>query len=115
MFDDYWVAIIIITIVGFLITIALSFYFIFIPASRAEEQFDTIAARGRGTLSSIQELINTTVELGDEFQQGTCESLIYITDVLFNPVPEGDCFLQNFFNKCAVLPEFCYQYGSDCT
>ena len=109
MFDDYWIAIIIITILGFIISMALSFYFIFLPSRRAEEELDTLSIGGSQALRAIEDLINTTSQLGDEIEKDTCESIIYSAFHLFG---EGDCLSNSQIDPCSFVPLFCLQYGT---
>ena len=111
MFDDYWIAIIIITIIGFVLSIALSFYFIFIPSVRAEEQFDVISRRGNEALTAVENLINTSDQLATEIQEDSCESIIYVATKYFAP---GGCFANSGIDPCNFIPQFCLQFTTLC-
>jgi hypothetical protein len=108
MFDDYWIAIIIITIVGFAITIALSFYFIFIPSQRAATQFSDIVSQGQQTLQDITDLINTDTQLAQEIREDNCKSLVYTAITITNK-SNGACILSGQC-PCVFIPQFCCQY-----
>lgn len=108
MFDDYWIAIIIITIVGFAITIALSFYFIFIPSQRAATQFGDIVSQGQQTLQDITDLINTDTALAQEIREDSCKSLVYTAVTITNHTT-GACILSGQC-PCTFIPQFCCQY-----
>lgn len=111
MFDDYWVAILIITIVGFLISIALSFYFIFLPSVRAQGQFETIVTQGTAAFNDITNLINTDTQLAAEIQQDTCQSLVYAAMRITTPGSMGGpiCPLPGQC-PCQFIPQYCCKY-----
>jgi len=89
--NDYYVALIIVTIVTIAISLALSFYFIFLPAIRIQKTFNTIQTRGLDTIKLLTSLANTVSQVNDEVLQDTCESLIYAADFLFGcpKTPDG--------------------------
>lgn len=69
--NEYFVLLIIITIVGFILTISLSIYFIYIPSIRASSKFDDIVRRGTQVLDKGKDVANdvndTSVILSDFF------------------------------------------------
>lgn len=111
MFDDYWVAILIITIVGFLISIALSFYFIFLPSVRAQGQFEIIVTQGSAALSDITNLINTDTQLAAEIGEDSCKSLIYAAMTITKPPQPGGPFCPLPGQcPCQFIPQYCCQF-----
>ena len=53
--DDYYVLLIIITIIGTILLIAFAIYFLYIPAIRASSTFDDVYNRGEEGLNIAQE------------------------------------------------------------
>jgi len=103
-YNGYYVALVIVTIVTIAISIALSFYFIFLPASRIEIS----------TISELTRLINSTEALGDEILEQTCVSYIYAVDKLFGKpadIPTLDtrgCIIDFFcVNNNPLIPTIC--------
>ena len=127
-FNGYYIAIVIISIVGFAISIALSFYFIYLPATRIETEFDRLTKRGRQALTNINNLITTTTNISQEVLEDTCNSVIYISNTLFgSPIeidPDTGIRIQGcigeFFPLCSptpppltdniFIPSICYQF-----
>lgn len=120
-FNGYYVALIIITIVTIAIGIALSFFFVFIPALRAERTFDILENRAEISISNVTNLINTVSALSGEAQQDACESIIYTMDTLFGklqnvtisppPPPKRGCIIPLYcINKNPLIPSICKQY-----
>lgn len=108
MFDNYSIAIIIITLVFFLIGLSLSFYFVFIPAERASSQLDSIFDQGQNTINRINSLINTSNQLGEEVLEGTCNSIIYIATRFFDP--NTGCYRLIINNPNLFIPDICNQF-----
>ena len=113
-YDNYYIALIIITIITIAIGIALSFYFIFIPSQRIETQFDDLQTRGIETLNTINRLITTDTQLSEEILADTCASVIYIANTLFgspqNQHVQG-CILDLYCVSCnPLIPSVCNPY-----
>ena len=118
-YNDYYIALIIISIITIAIGIALSFYFIFVPATRIETEIDNLETRGLETLSNLNRLVNTTTQLSDDVLQGTCDSIIYIVNKLFGaPLsttpPETGCLFAVECILCnPLVPSVCAPYLPD--
>lgn len=106
-FNGYYVALIIITIVTIAIGIALSFFFVFIPALRIEREFDLLEAGGEQAIKKVTDLINNTTALGGEIQKDVCQSVIYSINKLFGrpQVPHPEIFEDP--NLGCLLPLYC--------
>lgn len=113
-YDNYYIALIIVTIVTIAIGIALSFYFIFIPSQRIETEFDDLQANGTRTLNTINRLISTDTQLSEEVLAETCASVIYIANTLFGkPQMTGlqGCILNLVCVTCnPLIPSVCSPY-----
>ena len=104
-YNDYYIALIIVTIITIAISIALSFYFIFIPSQRIEQQFDNLQSSGIETLNNLNRLINVDDQISEEILEDTCNSIIYVVNKLFGApkstfVPVVGCFTP-------ILPGIC--------
>jgi len=110
-YDNYYIALIIIYIITIAIGIALSFYFIFLPAQRIETQFDTLQSRGLETLNNLNRLINTSDQLSNEILEDTCNSIIYVANTTFGtPFEEHNqgCILNLYCVSCnPLIPSVC--------
>lgn len=116
-YDGYYVALIIVTIVTIAISLALSFYFIFIPSIRIADEFDNLEARGLQAFQNVTNLINTTTNLSDDVIRQTCDSIIYISNTLIGsprvPFLQG-CVVDLFcVNKNPLIPGICQQFITD--
>ena len=124
-YNGYYVLLIIITIVFTAISIALSFYFIFLPASRIENEFESLQSRGSSAITDITNLINTTDQLSAEVLAQTCTSYIFAVNQLFGKpfedsptggAPTGGiggqgCILDLFcVNNNPLIPSICDPY-----
>src|SRR4029079_3123588 len=87
--SDYQIVLIIITIIGFIISTAFYVYFVYLPATRAEDQLDIIAARG-------EDLITLVNRRTDEFEENTTETLKSVCETIKNLI----CT----YNKQGILP-----------
>jgi len=107
-YNDYYIGLIIVTIITIAISIALSFYFIFVPAQRIETKFQTLESRGLETINNLNRLINTTDQLSTEILKDSCKSIIYIANTTFgNP----GCILSLFCVSCnPLIPTICNPY-----
>jgi len=115
-YNGYYVALIILTIVTIAISIALSFYFIFLPAIRIENEFDILQARGLQAIQDVTRLINTTTNLSAEIQKDVCQSTYYTLDKLLGkPFEDGvrGCLIGGIFCAIDVIPDQCVQYISE--
>lgn len=63
MITDYQIALIIITIIGFIVTTAFYVYFVYLPAARAEAQLDLINKQGENLVTLVNQKI---VDIGGE-------------------------------------------------
>ena len=66
MITDYQIALIIITIIGFIISTAFYVYFVYLPAARAEDKIDIINKEGEDLITLVNQRVvdvqNATVE-----------------------------------------------------
>ena len=95
MNDDYYVLLIIITIIGFLITIALSIFFIYIPYQRASAKFDNIVKRGRQVLIEGEEVandVNQTAVLLSDFFVSLCTGIENNEGLLLTEINQSGTF-----------------------
>ena len=123
-YNDYYIALIIITIITIAISIALSFYFIFIPSQRIETQFEDLESRGLQTIKDLNRLISSTDQLSDEILRDTCNSIIYTANTLFGtPHVSGSrgCIIDLYCISCSpFVPSVCAPFlptepGCTCT
>jgi len=107
---DYQIVLIIITIIGFIISTAFYVYFVYLPATRAEDQLDIIAAQG-------ENLITLVNQRTDEFEQNTTANLKSTCEAIKNLICTYNTNIQcNTVNRPCVLtsyayPEFCNQFS----
>lgn len=113
-YNGYYVALIIVTIVTIAIGIALSFFFIFIPALRAERNFDILESKGEIAITNVENLVNTVSSISGEAQKDACESIIYTANKLFGiPLVPGvrGCIAGIYcINKNPLIPDTCKKY-----
>ena len=114
-FNGYYVALIIVTIVTIAIGIALSFFFVFIPASRAERTFDNLESRGTQAISNVTNFINNATNITNEVEEDICRSLIYSVNKLFGqpgiPIGNGGCIAPKYcINTNPLIPTACKKY-----
>jgi hypothetical protein len=88
-YNGYYVLLIIVYIVTIAIGIALSFYFIFLPATRIENEFEVLQVRGSSAITDINNLINTTEQLSEDVRAQTCTAYIFAINQLFG-LPHQD-------------------------
>nr|QBK90249.1 MAG: hypothetical protein LCPAC102_01620 [Pithovirus LCPAC102] len=95
MVDNWYILLIIVTIIGFLVTIALSFYFVYIPALRASNKFDDITRRGSDIIKSGQVIgndVNDTAVILSDFYVALCEGIANNEGVLLSIINETGSF-----------------------
>jgi len=105
MVTDYQIALIIITIIGFIITTAFYFYFVYLPADRAEQQLDTIISNSSDLITLANQKV---IQIEDETMQSlisVCES---IKELICAYNKAFGCIATCILNKEAY-PEFCNQ------
>ena len=105
MIYDYYVILIIITIIGFLLTITLSIYFIYLPAQRAAAKFDDIVIRGRDVIESGREVaqdVNQTATVLSDFFVALCDGIKNNEGALFTIINQSGSFDETceFILKC---------------
>lgn len=116
--NDYYVALIIISIITIAISLALSFYFIFLPARRIETQFNTLETKGLNTIQDLTSLANNLGALNDELLEDTCNSIIYAADRLFGcpqstTEPKKGCLGAVFcLQDNPFIPTICQPYAN---
>ena len=113
MVTDYQIALIIITIIGFIISTAFYVYFVYLPAARAEEQLDTINKQGENLITLVNQRIVNVEDETAETLASVCESIkeaicLYNHNTFFNN-PCG-----SVFPRCVLgleaYPQFCQQF-----
>ncbi len=76
--SGWGILLIIVTIVGFLISILLSLLFVYFPGQRASNKFDDLVNRGNNVIDSstkIGENVLVTADLLTEFSLSLCEGV----------------------------------------
>ena len=66
--DDYYVLVIIISIIGFSLIIGLAIYYLYLPALRANSYFDDIFVDGGNALDKAKELGKQTTITNNQIQ-----------------------------------------------
>lgn len=112
MITDYQIALIIITIIGFIISTAFYVYFVYLPAARAEDQIDTIIKQGDQVITLVDQRI---IDVEDETTAtliSLCENIrgmicTYNRNLIFGvePCVNGFCVLDS-----RAYPDFCQQF-----
>lgn len=117
--SDYLVTIIIITIIGFIISTAFYVYFVYLPASRIEDQFEIINDQGEQIIKTVNSRIT---EVGDETVEtlrSVCESIQSII-CEYNNSRFGFCESAQPLCPLSIkaYPEYCQQllpFNPSCT
>ena len=76
--SNYYIALIIITIIGFTLSIILSFYFVYLPAQRSSSAFDDLYQRGTEVVDnavSIADDVNETAMVTSDFLVSLCTGI----------------------------------------
>ena len=76
--SNYYIALIIITIIGFTLSIILSFYFVYLPAQRSSAAFDDLYQRGTEVVDnaiSIADDVNETATVTSDFLVALCTGI----------------------------------------
>nr|QBK89877.1 MAG: hypothetical protein LCPAC101_01600 [Pithovirus LCPAC101] len=76
--SNYYIALIIITIIGFTLSIILSFYFVYLPAQRSSAAFDDLFKRGTEVVDSaigIADDVNDTATTTSDFLVALCTGI----------------------------------------
>lgn len=96
----YWyVLLIIITVVGFFISILLNLLFVYFPGQRAANKFDDIQVRGTKVIENSKqtaEEVSITAELLTEFSIALCEG-----------VESNNGQLLTAINASGIFDDFC--------
>ena len=110
--SDYQIVLIVITIIGFIISTAFYVYFVYLPASRIEDQFEIINKQGEGLIDRINERIDTVEGETVEVLSSICSSIQAIicgyNNTIFGDcqgMPGGACALST-----KAYPDFCNQF-----
>ena len=106
---DYQIVIIIITIIGFIISTAFYVYFVYLPASRIEDQFDIISKQGEEVITTINDRIIDVENSTTETLTSICQSIRSLI-CTYNCLPVGGgC--QNPTSFCPLrsdaYPDYC--------
>lgn len=104
--NEYYILLIIITIVGFLLTIALSVYFVYIPAIRASSKFDDIVRRGTQVLETGENVasdVNDTAVILSDFFVALCQGIENDEGLLLEQINESGAFDETcqFIQQCS--------------
>lgn len=107
MVYDYYVILIIITIIGFLLTITLGLYFVYLPALRAAAKFDDIVIRGTEILETGREVaqdVNQTASTLSDFFVALCTGINNNNGELLRIINEDGSFTDtcNFILSCTT-------------
>lgn len=114
---DYQIILIIITIIGFIISTAFYVYFVYLPATRAEDQLDIITAQGEDLITLINDRTSEIEQNTIENLRNTCEAISnlicsYNTKLIFFNIIYPPC---DSGGKCALdtraYPAFCNQFA----
>jgi len=73
--SDYLVTLIIITIIGFIISTAFYVYFVYLPASRIENQFEVVSKQATQVITTVNNRITSVEGATIETLLSTCESI----------------------------------------
>ena len=73
--SDYLVTLIIITIIGFIISTAFYIYFVYLPASRIEDQFGIINIEANQVIKTVNDRISNIESETTETLLSVCETL----------------------------------------
>ena len=101
--NNYYVAFIIVTIIGFALSIILSIYFVYLPAQRAASKFDNLYQKGTEIIDGavdIAEEVNVTASTTSDFLVALCDGIYSGTDngilgVLIDSFEETCEFIKN--------------------
>ena len=72
---DYQIVIIIITIIGFIISTAFYVYFVYLPASRIEDQFEIVNEQAEEAITTVNNRITDVENITMETLLSVCESI----------------------------------------
>jgi hypothetical protein len=113
MVTDYQIALIVITIIGFIISTAFYVYFVYIPAARAEDKIDTFSAQGEALVDLVNQGVTNIQEETIEILTNICESIkslicTYNTRLPFEGCNNDQCplTLDAYPNYCKDLVPF---------
>ena len=95
---DYQIALIIITIIGFIVSTAFYVYFVYLPAARAEDQIDIIIGEGEDLITLVNQRVEDVQEETITTLTSVCESIKALICVYNH---------QNFTNPCGSHPPRC--------
>lgn len=92
MTTDYQIILIVITIIGFIISIMFYIYFVYIPATRAASNLDIIAKQGEDAITLVEDRIQTVKDVTAETLLQTCKTICqtvqaYNSSILGPPCP----------------------------
>lgn len=76
--NNYYIALIIITIIGFALSLILSFYFVYLPAQRSSTRFDDIYKKGVEVSEiavEVAEDVNDTAVTTSDFLVSICTGI----------------------------------------
>ena len=111
---DYQIVLIIIMIIGFIISTAFYVYFVYLPASRIEDQFEIINTRSNEVLDVVNqriilagdETVETLISVCSSLQQFLC--LYNCSDLGFctTPIPTCPLSIKAYPDYCQTLVPF---------
>ena len=108
--SDYQIVLIVITIIGFIISTAFYVYFVYLPASRIEDQFEIINKQGEGLIDRINDRIDTVESETVEVLSSICSSIQAI--ICGYNSSEFGCTTPQFCPLSSkAYPEFCNQFS----
>lgn len=110
---DYQILLIIITIIGFIISISFYIYFVYLPASRIENQFENINQEGLGLIDNINNKVPVIKNEVAETLTSLCKTFNNII-CSYNASTIANCDPNNPSINCALgseaYPAYCNQY-----
>lgn len=113
-FDGYYIVLIIIIILTTAISIALSFYFIYVPTIRISREFNDVESNGTVAFDALEKLITNTENLSEEILPDVCRSVYYILGRWIGnaPPPNTGCLFFLPISICVdnIMPAQCLPY-----
>jgi hypothetical protein len=92
--SGYYIALIIITLIGFILSLVLSFYFVYLPAQRSAAAFDDIQERGTDVINNafvIADELNETATVTTDFLSAFCAGIVAGNGQLVRITPPSFC------------------------
>ena len=110
--DNYFIALILITILTFIISIVLSIFFVYIPFQRISTKFDDEVRQGIQIIDSSLIVVDDVINTGNiisTFLVTTCQGINDKQGIIFNPMGKSGAFVKpcEFIQSCGKS-NICY-------